>query len=172
MNPSITIPVTLRPSRVKTALLFLVCAAFVVGGVLMVRDGKTMGYFCGGFFALGLPVFGLQFHPKAAYLHLATDGFTFCSLFRSHFVQWAHVQEFAVIHVGANRMVAWNFTPALPALGRARGISKALSGYEAALPDTYGMKAHELADVLNGLLHQYANTRNRDGESATCTSIS
>jgi len=144
----------------KTALLFLVCAVFVAGGALMVRDGQTMGYFCGGFFALGLPVFGVQFHPKAAYLHLAADGFTFCSLFRPHFVQWACVQEFAVIHVGPNRMVAWNFTPDHPATGRARGISKALSGYEAALPDTYGMNPQELADVLNSLLHQYTNTRN------------
>ena len=158
MNPNITIPITLRPSRAKAALLFLVCTVFVAGGVLMVRDGKTMGYFCGGFFALGLPVFGIQFLPKAAYLHLAVDGFTFCSLFRRHSVQWAHVQNFAVIHVGPNRMVAWNFTPDYRATGRARGISKALSGYEAALPDTYGMKPQALADVLNSLLHQYTNT--------------
>ena len=127
----------------------------------MVRDGQTMGYFCGGFFALGLPVFGLHLHPKAAYLHLSTDGFTFCSLFRAHTVRWAHVQEFAVIEVApTTRMVAWNFTSDHPATGRARGISKALSGYEAALPDTYGMKPQELADLLNKLLHQYANTRN------------
>lgn len=55
-------------------------------------------------------------------------------------------------------MIAWNFTPDHPPIGRARGISKAFSGYEAALPDTYGMKAQELADVLNNLLHEYANT--------------
>lgn len=160
MNPDFTIPVTLRPSRAKTALLFLVCAVFVAGGVLMVRDGKPWGYFCGGFFALGLPIFGIQFLPKAAYLHLAVDGFTFCSLFRSHFVQWKYVQEFAVIYVGPNRMVAWNFTPDYTATVGGRSISKALSGYEAALPDTYGMKPQRLADVLNGLLPPNTRTEN------------
>ncbi len=126
----------------------------------MVRDGKLMGYFCGGFFALGLPVFALQFHPKAAYLHLAPDGFTFCSLFRAHTVRWTHVGEFAVICVGPNRMVAWNFTPDYPATGRARAISKSLSGYEAALPNTYGMKPHELADLLDSLRRRYAANPN------------
>jgi hypothetical protein len=154
VNPTDTISATLRPSRLKTASLFLVCAAFVAGSVLMVRDGKTAGYFCGGFFALGLPIFAIQLHPKAAYLHIAPDGFTFCSLFRSHSIQWAHVQEFAVIQVGLNRMVAWNFTAEYPATGRARGFSKALCGYEAALPDTYRLKPQELADILNNLRHR------------------
>lgn len=126
----------------------------------MVRDGKPVGYFCSGFFALGLPVFALRFHPKAAFLHLASNGFTFCSLFRAHTIQWAHVREFAVIFVGPNQMVAWNFTPDYPATGRARAISKSLSGYEAALPDTYGMKPQELADLMDSLRQRFGNTRN------------
>src|SRR3989442_12746304 len=88
VTSSVQIPATLRSSRTQAAVLFLVCLLFVLGGIWMVRDGKPMGYFCGGFFALGLPVFALQFHPKAAYLHLAADGFTFCSLFRAHTVRW------------------------------------------------------------------------------------
>ena len=117
VTSSIQIPETLRPSLTKAAVLFLVCLLFVVCGIWMIREGKPMGYFCGGFFALGLPVFALQFHPKAAYLHLAADGFTFCSLFRAHTVRWEHGREFAVIQVGPNRMVAWNFTSDYPATG-------------------------------------------------------
>lgn len=160
MTPSIQTPITLRPSRAQATLLFIICLGFVVGGILMVREGELMGYFCGGFFALCLPVFALQFHPKAAYLHLASDGFTVCSLFRAHTVRWSHVREFAVILVGPNRMVAWNFTSDYPATGRARAISKSLSGYEAALPDTYGMKPQELADLMDCLRRQYVETQN------------
>ncbi len=160
MTSSIQIPAILRPSRTQAAVLFLVCLLFVLCGIWMIRDGKPMGYFCGGFFALGLPVFALQFHPKAAYLHLAADGFTFCSLFRAHTVRWEHVREFAVIYVGPNRMVAWNFAPDYPATGRARAISKSLSGYEAALPDAYGMKPQELVELMESLRQRYVETRN------------
>ena len=48
----------------------LVSLLFVVGGIWLVDDGQMMGYACGGFFALGLPVFAFQFHPEAAFLRL------------------------------------------------------------------------------------------------------
>ena len=151
MTLNIQIPATLRPSRKKAAVLFLVSLLFVVSGIWMICDGQTMGFFCGGFFALGFLVSALQFHPKAAFLRLEPDGFTFCSLFRAHTVRWKNVREFDVIYVGPNRMVAWNFTPDYPTSGSARPISKSLSGYEAALPDTYGMKADELVELLETL---------------------
>lgn len=153
---NISLPTTLHPNRTKMALLFLVCAAFVVIPVWMVRDGQSMGYLTGVFFALGLPVFAVQLLPNATYLQLRSDGFTFCSLFRAHTFQWRQVQTFAAIHVGVNPMVAWNFTADYVASGGMRRASKAFSGYEAALPDTYGMKAQELADLLNELRRSYA----------------
>jgi hypothetical protein len=159
MTSNIHIPATLFPSRKKAVVLFLISLLFVICGIWMIRQGQMMGYFCGGFFALGLPVFALQFHPKAAYLRLEPDGFTFCTLFRAHTVRWATVREFAVIQVGPNRMVAWNFTPDYPASGSARSISKSLSGYEAALPDTYGLKPRELADLMESLRQSYGNIR-------------
>lgn len=160
MTSNIQVPTTLRPSRLKSAILFVVCLLFVITGVWMVRNGESMGYLCGGFFALCLLVFGLQFHPKASYLHLTPDGFTLCSLFRAHTVRWVHVREFAVIYVGPNRMVAWNFMPDHPPTGHARAISKSLSGYEAALPDTYGLKPEELAGLMENLRQRYKASTN------------
>ena len=111
MPPNIPIPVTLYPNRAKAGMLFFVCLLFVAGGVWMVYRGNKMGYPSGGFFALGLPIFALQFHPKSAYLRLEPEGFTFCSLFRAHRVEWSAVSEFGVMDVGLHRIVAWNFTP-------------------------------------------------------------
>lgn len=160
VTSSVQIPVTLRPSRKKVAGLFIVSLLFVICGIWMVHDGQPMGYLCGGFFALGLTVFALQFHPRAAYLHLAPDGFTFCSLFRAYTVKWSHVQEFGVICIGPKWMVAWNFTPDYSAAGPGRAISKSLSGYEAALPDTYGMEPDELIVLMEGLRQRFGETRN------------
>jgi hypothetical protein len=159
MTSNIQLPITLRPGRLKTVLLLITCLLFVLGGIWMGVEGKWVGFLCGAFFALGLPIFALQLHPKAAYLHLAPDGFTFCALFRAHTVHWGHVSEFAVIWIGPNRMVAWNFTRDCSPTGRARAISKSLSGYEAALPDTYGMKPQELVDLMESLRQRFVQTR-------------
>lgn len=155
VRPATQGPLILRPSRSRAALLFFVCALFVGGGIWMVRMGNSFGYFCAGFFALGLPVFALHFHPKAAYLCLTADSFTYCSLFRAFTVRWEHVRDFAVITVGAQRMVAWNLTPHHPMPRRVSALSKSMSGYEAALPDTYGMKPEELLELMEGLRLAY-----------------
>ncbi len=57
--------------------------------------------------------------------------------------------------VSKHRMVAWNFVSGHPRTGRARAISQAVSGYEAALPDTYGLKPAALAGLMNTLLQRY-----------------
>ena len=159
-DPITPLPITLRPNPMKMGLLFLVCAVFVAIGVWMVRDGQLMGYLPLGFFALGLPVFALQLLPNAAYLHVRADGFTFCSLFRAHTFQWRDVQEFSAARIGTNQMVVWNFAADYVASARVRGASKAFSGYEAALPDTYGMKAQALADLLNRIREQAVSSAN------------
>lgn len=156
MTPrDITLPCTLRPRRVRTILFLLVCLGFALIGGLMIRDGDGRGYFVGGLFALGVPVFALQLHPRAAYLRLDESGFTFCSLFRAQTVRWADVADFGVINVGAGRLVAWNFVPGHPRTGHGRAISQAIGGYEAALPDTYGLKPLVLAVWLNTLCQRW-----------------
>ena len=62
----------------------------------------------------------------------------------------------AFVVIAVWTMVAWNFTADYVASGGMCRASKAFSGYEAALPDTYGMKAQELADLLNELRRSYA----------------
>src|SRR5437868_4419988 len=115
MISSIQIPATLHPSRSRAVVLLLLCLVIVVGSIWTVRNGWPMGYFCGGLSSLCLPVFALQFHPMAAYLHLEADGFTYCSLFRPRSVRWDEIRGFAVVRVGVFRLPAWNFTPNCPA---------------------------------------------------------
>jgi hypothetical protein len=151
----ILIPTTLYPSKLKSTLLLLGSLAFVVAGIWLVSIGDANGLLGIGFFGLCLLVAIIQFHPKASYLHLSAEGFTFCSFFRSSFVSWQYVQEFGLISIGNNTMVSWNYTSEYVAGGRARAFSQALSGYEAALPDTYGLKPKHLAQLMSDLLSQY-----------------
>ena len=157
VDQAITIPVTLRPSRVRTAFLLFGSALFIVGGVFMVLHGKAEGYLCIAFFTFGLLIFGARLHPRAVYLHLAEESFTYCGLLRARTVRWAQVQEFVVIRVGRSRMVGWSFVPD-PSAGKTRDLSKTLAGCEGALPDTYGLKPRQLAEVLNDLLSRSRQT--------------
>ena len=150
-----SLPLTLRPSRIRTVLLLLACLGFTALGVFMARDGEWLGYLVGGLFMLAVPFFVLQLHPRAAYLLLNEEGFTYCSLFRAQAVRWVDVEGFGVIAINAFRMVAWNFVPDHPRTGRARMLSQAVSGYEAALPDTYGLKPRELAHLLDALRQRW-----------------
>jgi hypothetical protein len=154
-QPEISIPTTLYPSKFKSTMLLLISLAFVCTGIWIVSSGDMKGLFVAGFFGLCLLVAITQFHPKASYLHLSAEGFTFCSLFRSSFVSWQQVQEFGLISISNNIMVAWNYSPDYVSAGRARAVSQALSGYEAALPDTYGLKPQHLAQLMSDLLSQY-----------------
>jgi hypothetical protein len=53
------------------------------------------------------------------------------------------------------------FFPRIQQSQRLRRVNTALAGTEAALPDTYGMSAEELADMMKRLLAMYANTMRR-----------
>jgi hypothetical protein len=136
LTSTIQLPITLYPSRWQAVVLLGICSLFVFIGILTVRKGETMGYYAGGFFALGLPIFALQFHPKAFYLHLTPDGFTFCNLFRACTVRWAHVAKFGVTSMGGSATVGWNFTLEHQPKGLAGDLARCGLGYEGALPDT------------------------------------
>lgn len=151
LQPELSLPLVLYPARGKTLLLLLGCLSFSAVGVWMVLDGVLLGYFCALLFALGALIFLVQLHPRAAYLLLDEQGFTYCSLFRAHRISWVAVAGFAVVRISSNSQVAWNFAQGHVPHGRGPALSQALSGYHSALPDTYGLRAEVLAQQLNSL---------------------
>ena len=121
---------------------------FVAAGFWMLSDSPVTSYLSIVFFGLCTLVFGISLLPNSSYLRLAREGFTVCSMFRSRFIDWRHVGEFGVTRIGLKNMVGWNPSHSPSNLGKA---NKAMCGYASALPDTYGMKAEDLADLLNRL---------------------
>jgi hypothetical protein len=87
-------------------------------------------------------------HPRSSYLTIEDGGFKYCSLFRHHMIQWSDVSRFGVLAVPGKTMVGFNYSASYGRAPKARAISVALSGFEAALPDTYGLTAEELARLL------------------------
>jgi hypothetical protein len=145
------LPVTFRPRRMKMAALLAGSLVFVLAGISMLPREPIMGWLSIVFFGLGVTAFALNLHPKSSFLTLQRDGFTVSSLFRQHFVPWSSVQAFMPTSVAQKKMVGWNYKPEFRAQKNLRRFNIATSGIEAALPDTYGMSAEALCELLNEL---------------------
>ncbi len=127
------------------------CVAFVA--IALSMDHSLFAYVGVAFFGLGAVVFTMQLLPNSSYLRLTREGFTMCSLFRCHTIQWRHVSKFGVGRIYMKKVVGWNPAHEISKAGKA---TKALSGYVSALPDTYSLRAEELADLMNRLRDEYA----------------
>ena len=126
---------------------------FVVIGILMGRSGERFGYLISAFFGLGIPVFILAMFPNASYLKIQEDGFEFTSMYRRSFVKWADIATFGFLtqstrFLTVNKMVGWDYVDHFEESVNGRALSKSISGLEAGLPDTYGMKAEELMALM------------------------
>lgn len=140
---------TLRLSKGRWLLMLAASAALAYGSFRLLPEHFWIGTLGGTFFALCALVALLNLMPGASHLRLDAEGFEMRSLFRSHRVAWREVASFGVIQVMVNRMVGWNFTAGHSGHGHLRKLNAGLSGFEAALPDTYGRTAQALADLMN-----------------------
>jgi hypothetical protein len=147
------LPVTLRSSRKKTLLMLGGSLAFVAAGFWLTLEQPLTGYLCVVFSGLCAVVFCVNSLPNSSYLRLTPEGFTMCSMFQCRSIEWRHVSKFGVSHIGTRKMVGWDPAHPISKVGKA---TKLLSGYVSALPDTYGLTAENLADLLNRLRDEHA----------------
>ena len=147
--------VTLRPRPWKWLGMLLGCLAFCVIALLMLRDGRVAGWFCLAVFGLGDVIAAVALLPGANYLHLDEEGFIFSSLFRAHRVRWDEVEGFGVVRVASSQMVGWLYREGRQPQGRGVRMSLAIAGCHAALPENYGLRAEELAQLLERLRQEW-----------------
>lgn len=150
------LPILLYPSRVKLACFLVFCLALTGVGIWMVVSGERTGYFVGGVFAIGSVIFAFSLPRKASYLLLDQNGFTFASLYRVHSVRWKDVEEFGVLPTAGRQMVCWNFVPGFVVKQkRMRALNQAIGGFDAGLPDNYGLDPESLATLMAVLAGTY-----------------
>lgn len=145
----------LKPSKGNAVFVLLSCAVFVGIGVLLIVDEKTaIGVMTVAFFGLGLLVgIAMLFHRRSC-LCLSTDGFTVNTLLKSSFHRWSDVRGFRVVNmytgpIRTNSWVMYDFASPAAVSATTRNLASLMGVGEAALPDTYGMKAAELVALMN-----------------------
>lgn len=142
--------IELRPGRVKWVMIFLISAGFVAIAIWLGDEMEPLTRWgSGGFFALCGLIAVPQMIGVGARLRLDREGFTCTTLFKSFRRTWVECSEFAPARVGPNLMVG--FSTATDETNHPRGaaLSRALTGISGALPDTFGMAADELAELMN-----------------------
>jgi hypothetical protein len=151
------LPVTYRTRPQKMMLLILGSGIFISSGIWLLPQQPYAALASIIFFGLCGLVGVVGLLPNSSYLTLTERGFEFASLFRKHFVSWSSVESFVPVRIQFNQMVGWTYPAAFSGSRRLRGINTALAGVEAALPDSYGVPAEQLATLMNQLRAKYAD---------------
>jgi len=163
----------LRPRALKWWAVLVLGLVFSIGGYLMLLHGKGhfylgKGWFCLIFFGFVALVAMLQLLPGASQIVVTSTGLYTTVLFRKYFIAFAEIEHFGVAEWTQwhgpfrvrHRLVAFNVragTEALRSIRRGAAFVSALSGYHGALPDNYGYKHQELAELLNRFLKASRN---------------
>lgn len=146
--PGIGEPRVLTSSTQKWLMVTLIGAVFVVIGIFMIfTKGDFLAWFVTLFFGLVAGVGLYQVFGPGGRLELGPDTFTIVNLGRRTTERWDECADFATYRTGPNELVAYD---------RARDMgthmaemNRMLSGRSAGLPDTFGMKARDIADLMN-----------------------
>jgi hypothetical protein len=139
-------PLTLLPSqdRSRRSLAVLGTGTFI--GIVMSLKVAPIGIFVAAVSGLGLLGCVIRQLPGASSLRLDEHGFEAVSHFRKQQYRWSEVADFGT-WTFVNSMVV--FKAAKSRLGIVGKMNAALAGgRNGALPDTYGMAANDLAQLM------------------------
>jgi hypothetical protein len=140
----------LRPDRLKWVVIFLLAMGFVSIAIWLGQDMNALTRWgSGGFFALCGLIAVPQMIGVGARLRLDAEGFTCSTLFRSFRRTWAECSVFAPVRIGLTSMVGFSTQTDEARHPGGAAVARSLTGHSGALPDTFGMSADDLSDLMN-----------------------
>jgi hypothetical protein len=162
----------LRPSRLKWLLILIGSAVFAAGSIWMIQSGagtpmpnapfgdvRAWGVAGLVLFGLGIPTSILRMARRWNYLELTPSGFTVASaLAPTSTYRWDDVGTFETrtrYYRGFKTGETVVFD--LASTYSHRTIRAVMNALGVSLPDTYGMKAKELATLMNRWRSQHAH---------------
>ena len=164
----------LKPRPWKWLVILLLSASFAwVGWHMAGADAasdRAKGWFILVFFGLCAVVAIMQLTFAPSQVVLTTHGLYIRAMFKHSFIPWDHVERFGVHEWTQwhgpfrhkHRQVGMVFRDEHRRnTGRSHALVRALSDLDGALPDNYGYKHHELADLLNRYLENHRDRKDR-----------
>lgn len=135
------LPLILKPGKVKSSILLVISIGFVVLGISLLDKNMLIAVLNIVFFSLCFIVFLLNLIPDSSYLRIDEKGIEMKNLFRTTFIPWQAVNSFKTKWVAFNKLVVFDLNKNL--------AGEKLKRRQGGFPDTYGMSATALAELLN-----------------------
>lgn len=147
--------------RLLSAGLVFVALGFLLGTGTIGFEGflgtgaRIVGWFAVIFFGLAAAVALFQVVTNRSYLLLTRDGFQMYGLRKSRLIPWSDVGSFVAVSL-PNPMVMFDYRSGVKSVEsrpqwarRLRSMNQGLTGHDAGLAETYGLRADELAAPMN-----------------------
>ncbi|QOY90058.1 hypothetical protein [Paludibaculum fermentans] len=141
----------LYPGRLRMLFLAVACSVVALIGLGARGGGWLLGLLAG----IGAVISFTSLLPSAAWLKLDTQGFTYRIAFRTHQYNWADIQSFAVLTrrylgiIPISRSVCFTFTAEhKKTKSLLLRMATVIARFDGQLPDNYGMKARDLAALM------------------------
>ncbi|MCD0453868.1 PH domain-containing protein [Chryseobacterium sp. LC2016-27] len=135
-------PLILKPSKIKSIILILISIGFISLGIKLLEKNMLIAVLNIFFFGICLIIFIINMIPNSPYLKIDEKGIEMKNLFRITFIPWQAVSGFKTKFIFVNKLVIFNIDEKLLENSKMKGKT-------GAFPDTYGMSAKDLANLLN-----------------------
>jgi len=136
------LPLILKPSKIKSIILILISIGFIYLGIKLLEKNMLIAVLNIFFFGICLIIFVINIIPNSSYLKIDETGIEMKNLFKTTFIPWQAVSGFKTKFIFVNRLVTFTIDEKLLE-------SSKMKGKTGAFPDTYGMFAKNLANLLN-----------------------
>lgn len=141
---------TLKPDRLRWLLVFLISVGFVAIAIWIGPAKEPMLFWGGGgFFVLCALVAAPLMFGVGSSLSLDAKGFTCRTLFSSFRREWRGCSAFYPVRIGFRQFVGFTTQQDEAAHPNLAAANRAMIGASGMLPDTFGLSADDLADLLN-----------------------
>lgn len=147
-------PVVLRPGRRRAVVLLIVSLVFAVGAGFGFAGSRQVILAAGVvLFGLGVVMWTLMLIPGRTYLRIAADGLLVHGPLKVQRYAWDVMATVSAYEIGngygTTRQVGFTRRDQpVRRRGVLRAMGRGMSGVDVALPDTYGLRNTELAELL------------------------
>jgi hypothetical protein len=139
----------IRPPKWGQLVLFVVSFSVLTVGVGTILNDNSLGWLLLVTGAIITLVSICLLLPGCSFLELTQEGFTLCRLFRRETFRWNDVTRFGVVLVGQRPKVVFQNADPTSKVPPHRVFKNRPSGFEAALPGTFGLGPEVLAVLMN-----------------------